>query len=405
MNKDREDINDLLNKYIRNEISEEELEFLFENIKERDIGDFVKDAEHLEFSGEGEAEEIDVDWSGMLSGILDTEKGKTETSVERKRRYHLRRISSAAAVLLLMIVASIYWIPSLKKMNPTAEDAVDAVSAAVLSDVLPGGNQAVLTFSNGEDIVLNDAAAGHLVNEDAANITKLREGELVYTPKLNMESEEIIYNTLTTPKGGQYRLTLSDGTRVWLNAASSIRFPVEFSADGRAVEITGEVYFDVAHDDHLSFIVHAGSSVIEDLGTAFNVEAYEDEKVVKTTLVEGMVRVGEYILRPGDQAVQDQNDDIRLFKNVDTENIISWKDGFFSFDNAGISEIMRVLSRWYDLEVDYPDAEARDYEKRFSGKIDKNLTLLQVLEGLKLTAENFEIEPGNRIVIRNKPAD
>lgn len=405
MNKDREDINDLLNKYIRNEISEEELELLFENIKERDIGDFVKDAEHLEFSGEGEAEEIDVDWSGMLSGILDVEKGQTETSVERKRRYHLRRISSAAAVLLLMIVAGIYWIPSLKKMNPTAEDAVDAVSAAVLSDVLPGGNQAVLTFSNGEDIVLNDAAAGHLVNEDAANITKLREGELVYTPKLNTESEEIIYNTLTTPKGGQYRLTLSDGTRVWLNAASSIRFPVEFSADGRAVEITGEVYFDVAHDDHLSFIVHAGSSVIEDLGTAFNVEAYEDEKVVKTTLVEGMVRVGEYILRPGDQAVQDQNDDIRLFKNVDTENIISWKDGFFSFDNAGISEIMRVLSRWYDLEVDYPDAEARDYEKRFSGKIDKNLTLLQVLEGLKLTAENFEIEPGNRIVIRNKPAD
>lgn len=402
MSKDREDIYDLLNKYIRNDISEEELEFLFEKIREGDLEDLVKETKRLEFSEVKDAEEMDTDWSRMLSGILDTEREKTKTPAVVERRYRMRRISSAAAVLLLLIAAGIYWIPSLKETGPTAHDAV---SAAVLKDVLPGGNQAVLTFSNGEDVVLNDAAAGQLVNEDAANITKLREGELVYTPKLNTESEEIIYNTLTTPKGGQYRLTLSDGTRVWLNAVSSIRFPVEFPADGRAVEITGEVYFDVAHDDHLSFIVYAGSSVIEDLGTAFNVEAYEDEKVVKTTLVEGAVKVGEYVLSPGQQVIQDQNDDIRLLKNVDTENIISWKEGFFSFDNAGISEIMRVLSRWYDLQVDYPDSETRDHEKRFSGKIDKNLTLLQVLEGLKLTAENFDIEPDNRITIRNKPAN
>lgn len=382
MNDDMEYMNRLFGKYIRDEISEEELEILFKSIKERDFENFVPETEMVKyFRNEIEdliGEEIPP----------DTQKGKV-------LQFNLKWIASVAAAILLLVVSGVY-LYQLDKNDDMVHD--EPVHSADPLDVMPGQNYAVLTSSKGENIILSDTDDGQLNTGEDVEVLKVNDGELIYKSQGQAEKNELIYNTLSTPRGGQYQLTLSDGTRVWLNAASSIRFPVEFLADERRVEITGEVYFDVAHNDHQSFIVHAGSSVIEDLGTAFNVTAYEDEGSVKTTLVEGIVKVQEYILSPGEQAIQDENDNIQILKNVDLDNIVSWKDGFFSFENANLAEIMNVLSRWYDLEVEYESAV--DPDKRFSGKIDRNLTLRQVLDGLKLTAQNFDIQPGNKIIIR-----
>lgn len=382
MKNEMEYISHLFGKYIRDEISEEELEFLFKSIKERDFEDFVPEKETLKYFGD----EIED-----LMGEEDPANRKSG----KMRKYNLKRIASVAAVLLLFVASGVYLYMSDKNDDIVHHESIPTEDPL---DVLPGQNYAVLTSSRGENIILSDTEDGQLNIGDDAEVLKVKDGELVYTSKEQTEINELIHNTLSTPRGGQYQLTLSDGTRVWLNAASSIRFPVEFLPDERRVEITGEVYFDVAHNDHQSFIVHAGSSVIEDLGTAFNVTAYEDEGKVKTTLVEGIVKVREHILSPGEQAVEDENDNIQILKNIDLDNVVSWKDGFFSFENANLSEIMKVLSRWYNLEVDYENAA--DLEKRFSGKIDRNLTLRQVLDGLKLTAQNFDIQPGNKIIIR-----
>lgn len=382
MNDDMEYMNRLFGKYIRDEISEEELEILFKSIKERDFENFVPETEMVKyFRNEIEdliGEEIPP----------DTQKGKV-------LQFNLKWIASVAAAILLLVVSGVY-LYQLDKNDDMVHD--EPVHSADPLDVMPGQNYAVLTSSKGENIILSDTDDGQLNTGEGVEVLKVNDGELIYKSQGQAEKNELIYNTLSTPRGGQYQLTLSDGTRVWLNAASSIRFPVEFLADERRVEITGEVYFDVAHNDHQSFIVHAGSSVIEDLGTAFNVTAYEDEGSVKTTLVEGIVKVREHILSPGEQAIEDENDHIQILKNVDLDNVVSWKDGFFSFENANLAEIMRVLSRWYNLEVDYENEAG--LEKRYSGKIDRNLTLLQVLEGLKLTAQNFDIQPGNKIIIR-----
>ncbi len=382
MKDDLEYINRLFGKYIQDEISEEELEILFKLIKDCDFENFVPEKEIVKYFG-NEMEDI----------IGEDNSSKPKEG--RVFQLYTKKIAYVAAAILLIVVSGIYHRLSDRYENNMGQELVQSVEPL---DVMPGQNFAVLTSSRGESIILSETDDGQIDTGEDVDIVKVNDGELIYTSQGKAEPDEMIYNTLSTPRGGQYQLTLSDGTKVWLNAASSIRFPVEFPDDERRVDITGEVYFDVAHSEEQTFIVHAGSSVIEDLGTAFNVTAYEDERSVKTTLVEGIVKVREHILSPGEQAIEDENDHIQILKNVDLDNVVSWKDGFFSFENANLAEIMRVLSRWYNLEVDYENEAG--LEKRYSGKIDRNLTLLQVLEGLKLTAQNFDIQPGNKIIIR-----
>lgn len=382
MKDDLEYINRLFGKYIQDEISEEELEILFKLIKDCDFENFVPEKEIVKYFG-NEMEDI----------IGEDNSSKPKEG--RVFQLYTKKIAYVAAAILLIVVSGIYHRLSDRYENNMGQELVQSVEPL---DVMPGQNFAVLTSSRGKSIILSETDDGQINTGEDVDIVKVNDGELIYTSQGKAEPDEMIYNTLSTPRGGQYQLTLSDGTKVWLNAASSIRFPVEFPDDERRVDITGEVYFDVAHSEEQTFIVHAGSSVIEDLGTAFNVTAYEDERSVKTTLVEGIVKVREHILSPGEQAIEDENDHIQILKNVDLDNVVSWKDGFFSFENANLAEIMRVLSRWYNLEVDYENEAG--LEKRYSGKIDRNLTLLQVLAGLKLTAQNFDIQPGNKIIIR-----
>jgi ferric-dicitrate binding protein FerR (iron transport regulator) len=207
----------------------------------------------------------------------------------------------------------------------------------------------------------------------------------------------VSFNTLTTPRGVQYRLVLPDGTAVWLNTGTSLRYPVAFTGKERKVMLTGEAYFEVKHDSKKPFRIQAGNQLIEDLGTNFNIKAYADEPVMKTTLLEGAVKVGNTILKPGEQAQVNEKGDIAVAKNINVADVMAWKNGFFVFRNDNLKTVMREIARWYDVEVIYqPNV---NNNQQFSGKIDRGLTLTQVLNGLALTKARFTITDNREVVI------
>jgi transmembrane sensor len=214
----------------------------------------------------------------------------------------------------------------------------------------------------------------------------------------------MVYNTLVTKRKERspYPLILADGTKVWLNAASSIIFPVAFTGKDRTVTITGEAYFEVAHNATQPFKVKANGQMIEDIGTAFNVNAYSDEPVVTTTLLQGSVRVSltdneaSVVLKPGDQA-KAANGGLKLKSNVDLDGAVAWKSGIFQFKNTRIDEVLRQAARWYDVDVDYRQGIP---DQTFTGRISENVNLSGLLEILSYSGVHFRIE-GNKIIVNN----
>ena len=276
MNDDMEYMNRLFGKYIRDEISEEELEILFKSIKERDFENFVPETEMVKyFRNEIEdliGEEIPP----------DTQKGKV-------LQFNLKWIASVAAAILLLVVSGVY-LYQLDKNDDMVHD--EPVHSADPLDVMPGQNYAVLTSSKGENIILSDTDDGQLNTGEGVEVLKVNDGELIYKSQGQAEKNKLIYNTLSTPRGGQYQLTLSDGTRVWLNAASSLRYPVRFDYQGeRQIFLEGEAYFEIAPNRKQPFVVTVNDMRVEVVGTHFNVSAYQDEEQIMTTLVEGAVKV------------------------------------------------------------------------------------------------------------------
>ena len=274
----------------------------------------------------------------------------------------------------------------------------DKSAALILKDIPPGGNKAVLTLSDGSTIVLNDAKNGYLAAQGSAEIVKLANGHLAYKTGGNAGAE-LLYNTITTPVGGQYQLTLSDGTTVRLNAASSIRFPANFVGKERQVAITGEAYFEVAKNAAMPFIVNVKDMSVKVLGTHFNVMAYDEEKVVKTTLLEGKVNVvkGEEkaAITPGQQATAVEGKKQFKIKEVDIDEATAWISGFFQFENADVKTIMRQLSRWYDIDVVYQNTGDN---RRFGGRMSRNQNLSEVLNVLELNDLHFKTE-GRTVVV------
>jgi transmembrane sensor len=314
------------------------------------------------------------------------------------------RVAAAAAVLLLM--AGGLWLYESRKPEVGSRESASAMPR---KDVLPGHNGAVLTLSNGQKIVLDSAGNGQLAKDANVAVIK-KDGEIIYRGK----TDEIVYNTISTAKGRQWQLTLPDGTKVWLNAASSIRYPLSFTGSERMVEITGEAYFEVVHNAKMPFRVHINTpsgdgGIIEDIGTHFNVNAYSDEANIKTTLLEGSVKVStghhsslvnpnsSLTLLPGQQAqVNAKTQSVKLVKDADVMQAVAWKNGVFAFTDANLPAVMRQLARWYNVEVEYAGAIPTG---EFNGKIGKNLTLAQVLKGLTSTRVNFRIENSNKIII------
>lgn len=268
----------------------------------------------------------------------------------------------------------------------------------------PQNGQTVLTLSNGATVMPDQAPNGILTRQGHTRIVKLDSNELAYEP-LSSEAgaaQAAQYNTLTTPRGGQYQVRLPDGTKVWLNAASSIRYPVAFTGKERRVEITGEAYFEVWPNAARPFMVTAGNMQVKVLGTHFNINAYTDEASVKATLLEGSISVkaanGPAVaVTPGQQAQLSKEGEIRLIKKADVDEAVAWKKGLFVFHSADLPAVMRELTRWYDVEVIYKDSYMSGYH--FSGTIRRQEELPKILKMLELTGGiHFEIE-GKKIIV------
>jgi transmembrane sensor len=303
------------------------------------------------------------------------------------------RILSAAAAILL--IAGVVFVVS----NNHQTSGRNALLGNTLSghDIAPGGDQAVLTLADGRQISLDTAAEGKLAGPMGLQINKTK-GVIVYSPT-NENASPSRYNTLSTPKGAKYELVLPDGSHVWLNALSSIRYPEVFGNNQRNVEVKGEAYFEVAHlqtkgkKSRIPFIVQAGSEQIEVLGTHFNVHYYPGDPMQLTTLLEGAVKVSSHgksvLLSPGQAAgIENGKQDIQKLNDVNTGLAVAWKEGEFQFEDASVPEIMNQVARWYDVEVAY---QGEIPQEHFSGRVSRTENLSQVIEILKRGGIRFKI--------------
>lgn len=297
----------------------------------------------------------------------------------------------AAAVILMAGVGAYVWMSS-----NNSEQAANG-NKPLQVDIAPGGQRAVLTLADGSQIVLDSAADGALAQQGNAQVVKLSDGQITY--KLNgVPQGQVMMNTMFTPRGGQYQLTLPDGTRVWLNAASSITFPTVFTGKERKVAVTGEAYFEVTAKKRQPFIVDvAGSSQVEVLGTSFNVNSYDNEVRIKTTLIEGKIKFSAdkrtVVLQAGQQAqvssATGADRKLTVVNAVDIDQVLAWKNGLFSFTNASFESVMRQFERWYDIKVQFM---GKPPTLEFTGDIQRNLTLSQVIETLTEIGVNFKVE-------------
>ena len=322
------------------------------------------------------------------------EKINLESPKPKPSVISIKRFAIAAAILGIIILSTFL----LFKTNRPAQVAkAESNSHKFKDDVVPGGNKATLTLADGSVILLDDAKNGTLAQQGSAKVIKL-DGKLLYD-LASERSKQVVYNTISTPKGGQYQLELPDGSLVWLNASSSIHFPTSFIEKERRVEITGEAYFEVAKNADKPFIVSVNNSEVQVLGTHFNINAYNDEEEVRTTLLEGAVKFVDgnntSLLQPGQQSQLTKDRIVKVVNDVDVNEVVAWKNGLFSFENAGIETIMRQLSRWYDVEIEYKGKT----DDIFVAEMSRNIKLSDVLKALELTGRvKFEID-GKKIVV------
>jgi transmembrane sensor len=305
----------------------------------------------------------------------------------------------SVAAILIVISASIiiYRDYSLDHKN----------TLAAHNDILPGGQHAFLTLANGKKIMLDTAGNGQIANQQGITVTKTETGQLIYMVSDQGNIDEApTSNTITTPKGGNYQVILPDGTNVTLNAASSLTFPTSFKGTERVVSLDGEAYFEVTKNAEMPFRVKSGQQVIEVLGTHFDVNAYADEPALKTTLLEGSVKVttGQAIalIKPGQQALINLTDQKKIIvRDADLEKEMAWKNGVFSFENDDLKSIMRQIARWYDADVIY---EGEFPDDKFFGGIPRNSKLSAVAKILKLNNIILKIDGKTIRVSYQNPA-
>jgi len=356
------------------------------------IGDAISEAE---INGQP----LDEDRLMAIHSVI-TASGSDEKSPNARvvRGRFLRRWSWAAAVIVAIAGAAIFLH---EKSTPTSQQPATAIKPL---DHAPGREGAVLTLADGSQVLLDTVKNGVIALQGGAR-AKVVNGVLLYE---NTGSGEIAYNTMSTPRGRQFRLTLPDGTDVWLNAGSSIRYPTVFSGNERKVDITGEVYFEVAANSKQPFHVNVGNRTeVEVLGTSFNINSYENEGQITTTLLQGAVRVSQranapedVVLLPGQQALSATADgQIRVNNNADLKSVMAWKRGFFNLENATLPKVMRMLERWYDVTVVYENGVP---DVQFGGEISKNIPLSGIVKALREMEVNVKIEEGKKLIVYPK---
>ncbi|RPE08229.1 FecR family protein [Chitinophaga lutea] len=322
-------------------------------------------------------------WEPVKDRILAADK---DTPVLPIRRNWWKWTAAAAVAGILAVAA---WEYGTREALPPASVSMDG---RYKNDVPPGGNHASLTLANGSVIVLDDAENGLLAKQGNAQVTKLHNGQLAYTKTGNAAA--VAWNRLATPRGGQYRITLPDGTAVWLNAETVLHFPTAFEGNERKVELSGEAYFEVAKDAVKPFVVKATDGLdVKVLGTHFNISAYAGEPSTCVTLLEGAVEVNRQRMEPGQEAVRANGQTV--VRQGDTEQAVAWKNGYFSFNNADITTVMKELERWYNVSVNY---ETNVPHLRFGGGMQRSLPLASVLRILEKNDVKFKID-GRKITV------
>lgn len=319
---------------------------------------------------------------------------------ERSRVVSISRnkwVRYAAMIILFLGAGWYFFLP-----KKTVADITTIIKPVSAEEILPGKDGAILTLVDGSKVVLDSMGNGLVTTQKGTKVS-LVNGRLVYDAA-NAEAAASLataYNTMSTVKGRQFNLVLPDGSKVWLNAASSITYPIVFAGNERKVKITGEAYFEVAKDARKPFLVQVNEETqVEVLGTHFNINSYENEGSVNTTLMEGSVKVksngANIVLKPGQQAQSVKQQATKLVQEVDVDKVMAWKNGYFNFTDASLQEVMRQLERWYDIEVVY---EQHIPTLEFFGKMGKDLPLAAVLNGLEKSNVNFRMEAGRKLVV------
>ncbi|MCD0487657.1 FecR family protein [Pedobacter sp. MC2016-14] len=339
--------------------------------------------------------ELDQDFTAALNAA---EKSAVEARLMKDLDSRIKKsvwkwnwqpYAAAAAVLMVLTAGLMMY-----KSNRSVAPAISKVKK-YQNDVAPGKNRAFLTLADGTKIDLNDKNSGLLASQSGAKIIKKADGTIAYE---HTADKNIVpaYNTISIPKGGQYHLILPDGSEVWMNAHSSLKYPSVFAGNKREVELMGEAYFQIAHDQNKPFSVRSSGQLVKVLGTHFNINSYPEQEPVKTTLLQGSISLQQsatgksYLLKPGQQASLAATVAI---KTVDTEAAIAWKEGLFIFENTDIKTLMRQLERWYDVDINYSGLP----DKRFYGRISRDVPLSEVLDMLEATSNlKFQIA-GRRV--------
>ncbi|MBS1597441.1 MAG: FecR family protein [Bacteroidetes bacterium] len=384
----------LILKYLRDELNDEEEvrlnEWASESERNRVFLRNISEEKILKIVADYNEQAI---WNKIQNRI--SKPVVAEPAVEYRRPFY-KRYAAAAGILIVLGGAS--WLIWNNSRKPEQKNIVVSVYK---NDVAPGRSKATLTLANGSVVTLDTAEQGKIIQEGDAKILKTENGQLAYTldPSVILRNREILFNTVATPRGGQYQLLLADGSRVWLNAASSLKYPVYFTGKERSVELTGEAYFEVAKNPKMPFKVKVNGMEVQVLGTHFNVMAYTDEREIRTTLLEGSVKIikgdENSLLKPGQQSVVDENGSMKTIDNQNLDEVVSWQKGIFQFTNSDVKTIMRQAARWYDVDVSYEG----DIPDHFNATIPRNVSVSKLFEILELTGHiHFKID-GKKVIV------
>lgn len=341
----------------------------------------------------------EVTESSLSQALAKIEAKESVNSPIRKLRSKTRILAFWwAAAALLCVIFSVWFIVNTRNVD-TKLAGTESNALHSNTDIMPGSDRATLTLADGSVVILDTSGQESIMGQQNVKLINTK-GQISYKAAAGaIKGEKMQFNKITTPRGGQYKIELLDGTMVWLNAASSLRYPVAFASNKREVELDGEGYFEVAHNAAKPFIVKlTDGSEVKVLGTHFNINSYTDENSVKTTLLQGSVMVEQggqqKKLRPGDQAQISKNK-FNVVHLEDTDQIVAWKNGYFSFQNENLESIMRQLSRWYNVDIDFPQGVP---DVLFSGELDRNLKLDELLEVFSTMKIKYHIENRSLII-------
>jgi len=395
------DFKDLLNRYLADSLSGDELPEFLEYLKKHENSTALKEAiqqalKENAFKDLSDRSRIDVVFSSIMQQA-ENRVPEADMAVLPRRRtsFVLWRWAAAAAVIIAVLSGTYYIIND--KSTPSVASGKKS-RPGLTGDIAPGGNKAILQLGDSSSIVLDNTGAGLLAQQGNTKVLQLDNGQLAYNAASG-NIDCILYNTVSTPRGGQYQVVLPDGSKVWLNAASSLRFPTAFAGKERGVTLTGEAYFEIAQNKNMPFKVRVNDVEVDVLGTHFDVMSYNNEAMTNTTLLEGAVRVSSLpaagdaghgqVIRPGQQASIGQNASVFTVHEADIESVVAWKNGLFQFNSADIQTIMRQIERWFDVNVHY---EGPVPDGHYSGTVGRNTSLLTVLRILEESGLKFKLE-------------